>query len=67
MLSEMGGRQDVWYATCIQAAEYLKAVRRLVLSASMESIYNPSAVTVWLEADGETVSIPGGEEISLRR
>lgn len=67
MLSEMGGRQDVWYATCIQAAEYLKAVRRLVLSASMESIYNPSAVTIWLEADGETVSIPGGEEISLRR
>ena len=65
MLNMMGGRQDVWYATCIQVAEYLKAIRRLILSTSMKKIYNPSAIAVWVEANGKTVSIPGGEEISL--
>ena len=65
MFRKMGGRQDVWYATCIQAAEYLKAARRLVVSASMHRVYNPSAVTVWVEADGKNAAIPGGAEISL--
>ena len=65
MFRMMGRRQDVWYATCIQAAEYLKAVRRLVVSASMMKVYNPSAAAVWVEANGKNVCIPGGAEISL--
>ena len=51
----------------IQAAEYLKAIRLLILSASMQKIYNPSAMNVWIEANGKTVSIPGWEEISLSK
>lgn len=65
LFSTIGGRQDVWYTTCIQMAEYLNAVRRLALSASMKKIYNPSAVAVWIEANGEKISIPGGEEVAL--
>jgi len=43
----LGGRDDIWYATNLEIADYLAARRRLCLSADGGLLYNPSAVPVW--------------------
>ena len=42
----MGGRDDVWYATNIEIYDYVEAYKRLVWSADMRRVYNPSAIPV---------------------
>ena len=54
------GRKDVWYATNMEIYEYVTAMRSLAVSADGTLVYNPSAVTLYLEADGHTVRLPAG-------
>ncbi|MBR3967883.1 MAG: polysaccharide deacetylase family protein [Clostridia bacterium] len=57
---EAGGDPDIWYATNIEIFDYVTAMRRCELSADRTMLYNPSAVSVWVRAEGKTVECKGG-------
>ncbi len=62
----MGGREDIWYATNIEIVDYLEASRNLRFSANGEAVYNPNALSVWLQLNGKkNVEIPGGTYVNL--
>jgi peptidoglycan/xylan/chitin deacetylase (PgdA/CDA1 family) len=61
----MGGREDIWYATNIEIAEFLEVKSRLRFSASGEMVYNPSAASAWLAVDERIVEVKGGEMMKL--
>ena len=42
----MGGREDIWYATNIEIYDYVQAYQRLVWTADMTKVYNPSVIPV---------------------
>jgi hypothetical protein len=60
-----GGRGDIWYATHIEIVDYVKAFERLKFSASLDFVKNPSAASVWLNVNGRTVEVQGGERKRL--
>lgn len=51
----VGGKDDIWYATCIELFDYLQAAKRLRYSADCKTVYNPSAVSVWVDVNGEAI------------
>ena len=59
-LKRVSGKDDVWYATNIEVADYIRAVRNLKFRVDNKGVYNPSACSVWIEADGEPVKIESG-------
>ena len=67
----VGNREDVWYATNIEIFEYAEAYRRLVWTADMMRVYNPSAIPISFQrhviaSDGETklcYTVGAGETI----
>lgn len=61
-----GNRDDIWYATCIELVDYMKAYQALRFSASMAFVENPLARSVWLEVDGTVVEVKGGCRTLLR-
>ncbi len=56
---------DVWYATNIEIYDYINALRSLQFTVDRDLVYNPTALDVWIEADGDAVKIPAGESVSL--
>jgi peptidoglycan/xylan/chitin deacetylase (PgdA/CDA1 family) len=64
--ARLGGRTDVWSTTVIGMVDYVDAWRRLRLSAAGDVAENPSAVAVWLEADGKAVEVAPGARVRLR-
>lgn len=48
LVKMVAGRDDVWYATNGEIQAYTQAYRRLVYSADGETVYNPSAIPVYL-------------------
>jgi len=64
----MGEREDIWYATNIEIIDYMDAAGRLKFTADCEAVYNPGAMSVWLEIDGKRyVEVKGGSYIELRQ
>ena len=55
----------VWYATNIEIYDYIRAQRRLQISADESIIHNPSAIEVCFQKDGKTYSIKGGETLFM--
>ncbi|WP_274650978.1 polysaccharide deacetylase family protein [Paenibacillus humicola] len=61
----IGGRDDIWYATNLEIVDYMKAFRQLKFAADSRFAFNPSAESVWLKVDGETVEVPGGRQVQF--
>ncbi len=61
----MGGQEDIWYATNIQIVDYTKAAKALQFTIDADKVYNPSALSVWLSVDGQTVEVPGGALMNI--
>lgn len=62
----MGGRQDIWYATNIEIIDYMEAARGLRFSGNNEMVYNPGAISVWLQINDEKiVEVKGGTLVNL--
>lgn len=61
----IGGSELVWKATMSEVVAYRNALAGLRFSVNRRIIYNPSALDVWVSADGESVTIPAGEAIKL--
>lgn len=58
----MGNREDIWYATNIEIYDYVRAYERLIWTADMRRVYNPSAIPVSFQYhtitdEGETKSV----------
>lgn len=51
----------VWYATNIEIVDYLMALKGLHFNVERTMVENPSALPVWIDADGEPVMIGPGE------
>lgn len=62
---EAGGDPDIWYATNIEIFDYITAMRRCELSADRNMLYNPSAVSLWVRAEGKLIECKGGETTKL--
>lgn len=60
-----GGRDDIWYAANIEIVDYMDAARRIIFSADLSLVSNPSAMDVWLSVDGMPVIVPGGKTIVI--
>ena len=62
----MGGREDIWYATNIEIADYMNVCRNLQFMADCKGVYNPSAVSAWLAVDDKMiVEVKGGTFVRL--
>jgi hypothetical protein len=65
--AKMGGREDVWYATNIEIADYVQALRRVEFSADFGMALNPSAADVWIMAGKKkAVKLAPGSLTDLR-
>lgn len=62
---DISGRDDIWYATNIEIYDYMQALYRLQFSADGTMVFNPSAISVWLAANGKNHEISAGELKSL--
>ena len=58
---KMGGRDDIWYATNMDIYEYLTAAQSIVASADGRRLYNPTAMTLYLETETEQILLQPGE------
>lgn len=61
-----GGRDNIWYATNIEIHDYVEAYNNLITGYDKKIIYNPSAIDVWAELNGESICIKGGETVFLK-
>ena len=68
----MGEREDIWYATNLEIADYLECIRGLKFSADGIMVYNPAFQSVWLQVlsedspkMGRILEIPGGRQMRL--
>lgn len=62
----VGNRDDVWYANNMQVYEYVEAYRALCFSVNGNTVYNPSALTVWFTAGGVNVKVGPGETVKIK-
>jgi peptidoglycan-N-acetylglucosamine deacetylase len=61
----MSGNEDIWYATNIEIMRYVKVLKTLEFSAKGDIVYNPTAITVWINVNGKALEVKGGETIRL--
>ena len=60
----MGGHEDIWYCTNIQAIDYIGVWRSVRRSMDGRTLHNPSAQTMWLKApDGQVRCLEGGSTL----
>ncbi|MFC3803785.1 polysaccharide deacetylase family protein [Cohnella sp. GCM10012308] len=52
---------DVWKATNAEIVAYKQALDRLRFTADCTIVHNPSALEVWIQADGKAVPVAPGE------
>lgn len=61
----IGGRDDIWYATNIEIVDYMNAAKNLKFTAEGDMVYNPNAIPVWIQVDGEKHKIEPGATVKL--
>ena len=57
---EAGSHKEIWFATNIEIYDYCQAMRRIEVSADRKMFFNPSAMPVWIDCEGETVKLEPG-------
>ena len=62
---KLAGHQDVWYATNMEIYDYVTAYHSLVWSADNTMLHNPTLRKIWLEIDGQLITIESGETLRL--
>lgn len=59
--AKVSGKDDIWYATNIEICNYVSATRAQEFSADGKRIYNPTALSVWVQNDGKVFEVRSGE------
>lgn len=65
LLEKLAGHSDIWYATNIEYCRYISAVRNLMYSADEKTVYNPSAIPVWLLVSDALICVKPAEVCNL--
>jgi hypothetical protein len=60
-VDKMEGKEDIWYATNMEIYTYIQAVRNQQFSADGLTMYNPTAVTVWVSTKEGLLEVKPGE------
>ena len=61
----VGNREDIWYATNGEIYEYVQAFDRLQFSADGMTVFNPSALDVYIDSLSGQFKIPAGQMVAL--
>lgn len=61
----ISGHDDIWYATNIEICDYVEAWRNMHISANGRHLYNPSAMSLWMEIDKKIYRIGSGKNLVL--
>ena len=61
------GRDDVWYATCGEIFDYVRAFNSLRVSADGTIFHNPSAHTLYMHDFGKNIVIAPGETVDAKK
>lgn len=59
------GREEIWYATCIDIFDYIAATKALRYTSDCSIVQNPTALEIWLLTDHKTISVKPGETVRL--
>ena len=59
------GNEELWFATNIEIYDYVQAYKSLRYSADGHTVYNPTLLTIWLDADSKPYCIQSGETIRI--
>lgn len=62
---KMAGKEDIWYATNMEICNYISAVRQQEFSADGGTMYNPTAVSIWVSEKEKLFEIKPGERKCL--
>ncbi len=62
---KMGGHEEIWYATNMEIYAYWQAGQQLETSADGRRVHNPTATTIYIEANDRQLTIAPGETILL--
>lgn len=65
MCGLISGQEQVWYATNGEIIDYLEAYSRLRRSVDGSLVYNPTAVTLYVNAAGQDRVLNPGETVQL--
>ncbi|MBQ8189784.1 MAG: polysaccharide deacetylase family protein [Lachnospiraceae bacterium] len=57
----IGNREEIWYATNIEIYDYIAAYKQLQFSVEQKVVYNPTAMTLYFERNGQKHCIKSGE------
>ena len=63
--ARVAGNPDIWFATNGEIYEYTEAARRIAASMDGQLLYNPSALTLYLEASGKRLLLEPGKTLKL--
>ncbi len=61
ILSIVGGHDDIWYATNMEIYRYVKAYEALEFGVKGKRVYNPTAIDVYFEQNGQKLLVKAGE------
>lgn len=63
----IGGKKEIWYATALEVADYLAALRALQFDYVGRTVKNPSRIDVWMQReDGKgTFPIPAKKTVAF--
>ena len=61
----LSGKSDVWYCTNMEFYNYTKAFENLDFNLERTRVHNPSALPVWIYANGKTAEIAPGKTESI--
>ena len=62
---KFAGNEELWFATNIEIYDYVQAYKSLRFSADGHTVYNPTLLTIWLDADSKPYCIQSGETIRI--
>ncbi len=63
---KVSGKDDIWYATCIDIFDYHTAYKKLQYSANIDRIHNPSAIPVYVQVNcSKNIVIEGGKTVEI--
>ena len=61
----IGGREEIWYATNIEIYDYIAAYKQLIFSVDGTKVHNPTATTLYFEANNALYHVQPGETLRL--
>ncbi len=60
---QIGGKEDIWYATNMEIWEYTENFKRLVFSLDERYVYNPTAQTMYFLLDRKLYTVAPGQTV----